>query len=265
MNLPVQIFSADSFWDDFWPVADFRQAYANKTGSFKYALLALGNGNPDKTGLIIVRLFIEALKADEQKFVLGLRFYSYGDLASLDIISLNLSYHRDIIMEHAQRMNWSLVDNVPDSNKFTESHVIPMAFAGGWLDKNGKFFATSTDYGNKLFIWNSNELAMSAAKIVNSGEIAEVHPGLVDLLDFMRKNKNNSYFYERFYSHIINTAVSQYIQIHPQQLGALVAMKVFDRVLRESINPIHAFVEESATGLGREMILRGVAAKFQKR
>lgn len=89
---------------------DFNSAYDCSGSYLRYTAIAEGSnddpGNPDKTALILLRSFIEESSASQQKYIAALRFYNFGEMATLDIVSTQQPYHMEIFISHAKNVGW---------------------------------------------------------------------------------------------------------------------------------------------------------------
>ncbi len=259
----------------YWPVSLFMEAYKhenNLTGCIA-ATLSLDFGNPGKTALVFLRTCIEnserLKKGKNQKYVLVLKFYNFGDLATLDVISLDKSFHRDIAYEHLGKMGWPLSKSGSVS-RFKETIQSPFIFVGGFLDINNegvvRFFGKSGDYGNKISSTESHLICKHVAYacgLRKEGDLAgEIF--INNLLEFMLKFKRKSDFYERFYQDILTNAPSLDQVLTTQQLGALMMMKVADRTIGEEGDGLQIMTEEMVDGFGKFVTVAGVAEHIKR-
>ena len=251
----MEIFREEAVWDNMWPIANFQQAYSKKEGLCKYVVLADGTSEPNSTALMVVRMFLQK-ETKENKYIMGIRFYSFGDLATLDIISLDLPFHRNIIAEHAKKFGWES----PIAN-LDNSHTIPFAFVGGFIEPGPIFVGSSGDYGNNFFGYNSNDVVKSAVSMIN-GETHIPDQFFEFMLNFMKNHRLKHDFYEKIYQDLLDHAAAE--RLHPQHLGSLVTMKALDRAILDGTDFIQALVEETTSGLGRIMFLSNVAKSMKK-
>ena len=90
MNSMTIINDADSL-KEVWTVQTFKERYSGKYSS---QALVVNDQNPEK-GLVTIRAHIEdsaeLQKNGSQKFVIAIRFYSFGDMATVDVVSLPLN------------------------------------------------------------------------------------------------------------------------------------------------------------------------------
>ncbi len=251
--------------ENFWPIALFNRAYSQNNSLRQIVLATLSSqlGNPDKTSLLIFRSFIkkgEKAKED-QKYILALRFYNFGDMATLDLISLNLGFHRQIACEHIEKMNWSFVDQQAD--EFDKTIQTPFLLVGGHLrlvDEKIIFSKTSQDYGNSLFLSDSNAVAEYFLGHDQSGQGENF---VQQLSEFMLANKQRPDFYEQFFSKMLINFSNQG-HFNSQQINSLLTMKVLDRIINEKKEPLGLLTEETTRGFGRYVMLASVADKLKR-
>ncbi len=248
----MEAFFEDKSWEALGAVADFKKHYGGRDGLLKYVILADSKEyNPDTAAALLVRVFLQK-ESRSKKYILGLRFYSYGDLATLDIVALDHPQHKDILAEHSQKLGW--INFGSENDAFS-----PFIVAGGFVNAELEFYGHSLDYGQDIFAWQANEIAAAALRIIDE-EPNATHPAFSFILDFMMKYKNSHDFYEKLYKEASATAV-----LKPHQLSALVSMKVLDRAFINGDNYLDALVEESTTGLGREIFFANLAKVYQKK
>lgn len=260
----------DKDWlNDFWPVKDFSDAYNISGATVNTAAIVSehASSDPDKTSLIILRFFIkrgEKVKKD-QKYIVGLRFYSFGDMATIDLISLDLPWHRDIVHEHAVRMNWSyqLDSELKKVDAFKETYSLPIVVVGAHLkvasDDSVSFFSSSGDFTENLFGCDVNELAGQIAFILglNKEGSKKGKEFLEGLLAFLQRNGLREDFYEN--------VVEQYVgssKFTGQNFAGLITMKVADRQIKENGNPIRILVEEITDGFAKKAMVIAAAQKM---
>jgi hypothetical protein len=257
---------------DFFPIEVFYKNYKEE-GIIKSSIVnAFNLESPDKNALIIFRTFIqksEKAKSD-QKYIIGLRFYSFGDMATIDLISLDKEFHREICYEHLKRMNFPLWgENMEKVDHYQETTRAPVIFTGGHLkildDDSINFFGDSGDYTGKLLFSDCNSLARYICSIsgVNFTQ-GEKEPGknfVEDILKFMFENKQKNDFYQKF---IANLFQKEEIYLNSQNIGALIAMKVIDRHLLGEGELFALTIDEiSAGGLTRDIMLHGIARRMR--
>jgi len=259
----------------YWPVSSFMEAYKrdNHLTGCVAATLSLDPENPNKTALVFLRTCIEnskrLKKGKSQKYVLALKFYNFGDLATLDVISLDKSFHRDVAYEHLKRMGWPLSES--DSvSRFKETVQSPFIFVGGSLDVSNegvvRFFGKSGDYGNKISSVEIHAICkyvVSACGLRKEGDLAG-ETFINNLLKFMLRFKRKSDFYEKFYQDVLTNAPSLDQVFTTQQLGALMMMKVADRTIGEEGDRLQIMTEEVVDGFGKFVTVAGVAEQIKR-
>ena len=255
---------------DCWPIQSFRDAYQDlaKRNITRCFAIAKGDGsdNPDGTSLLFVRLFIEngERAKKDQKYIVGLRFYSFGDMATIDIISLDKPNHRDIVKEHAKRMNW-LLPGLTGVDAFQEAYSMPIFAVGAHLQviAEGELvsFDNSGDFGNNLLGIDVNEVVKQVAFLcgLNKTESEQGENLLGGVLDFMLQNKKKQDFYELLVEHYISGKPTG------QNFGSLLTMKVFDRSLEEGSDDLmKLLVEELTDGFAKRCLLIGAVNRMKK-
>lgn len=253
-----------------WLVETFKSVYKNVPGDHNilkcFALIKKDGGDdPNHTALIIVRMFIQnsdRAKKD-QKYIFGVRFYGFGDLATIDLISLDTGWHRDIVQEHAQKMNWILPE-LQSRDQLRQAYAIPLIAVGAHLNINDlgmiEPFSSSGDLGVNSLGVDVNEIVKhflftSHCSVENSHK---GHDWITDLLDFMLCNKLRRDFYERFVAHHIAGGFTG------QNFGGLLTMKVLDRSLEEDQDFFSLFFEELTDGLANKCMVIGAMHGMKK-
>lgn len=257
-----------------WPIKTFNENYSDKRGIRKSFVLSVVDYEfPERVAPIIVRMFIEnRTKAKtDQKYIIGLRFYSFGEMATIDLISLENDYHREICYEHLKRMNsplWS--NNLEVIDHYSETTRAPFMFAGGHLrvldDTSINFFSDSGDYGKSLFFSNCNSLANYIMTLSGSKYLEQDFSGemfVKFLLEFMYKHKQDRSFYSKLIAELFTQ--ENLADITNQQIGAFMAMKAWDRYLEGDGDMLQLMIDEISGGLSRDIMLQGVARKIRER
>lgn len=265
-------------FEEMWPMASFHEAYQKEptliTGC---SLIASGNltQDPDKSALIIFRAFIENGRSvkNDQKYVLGIRFYSFGDMATIDLISLDRGYHRDMAYEHIQKFDWPIMDDTYQRslNKVQETMHAPFIFVGGHLavgDGNKvALFSDSGDYGGHIFFSNINDIASFVLSTISgvtaTGGNIETGKNIIQgIMDLMDQHKLQPDFYEKLVEYV-NRQPIHGSGFTAQHIGALLMMKVKDRIIRENGDFLSTIVDEMSGGLGRYILISGVAKNIR--
>ena len=260
--------TGDEFTSD-WPYALFKKAYEDlKEGSvLKCATIIHSESEPDNVAPIVVRIFIQngAQMKGCQKYIIGLRFFNFGEMATLDIISLKQPNHKSIVMEHARRMGWSRSEHLQDEN-YRESYLVPMIASGASLKvtPDGKLIPSSEsmDYKGRLFDYNINDITGRIAYYCNMGEETSSVDSdfLSKLVDFMHANKGHELFYERLIEHFPPR------QITGQNISAIVLMKVVDRSIKEpDTNVIKLHTHEMTDGFAKKLLAYIVADQVRSK
>ncbi len=266
--------------EGLWPVASFLEAYKQVNALTACTIASIsaesGNSDPDKVAMIICRTLIEngARAQNDQKYIVGIRFYSYGDMATIDVISLDKAYHKDICFEHLTRLGWPSFDEQTGQsvNKFDETVRSPFLFVGGHLKvKNGThvdFTGASQDYGDNILFSDANAIAAYAASIsgieIGIGDKEKGKAFVQSMLEFMLIQKTKKDFYEQLVQEVSEKTPWKK-SFTAQHMGALIAMKVLDRSIAEGKSTIPILIEElSGGGLARHLLLTGVVKNIKE-
>jgi len=256
----------------FWPINSFIEAY-NKHPKADSALkgcslvaLSTDAGDPDKTAIINLRLFIENSERakNNQKYILGLKFYNFGNLATLDLISLNENYHQEIAGKHLTMLDFPMLSEY--SNKlvknFQDDTLAPILFAGGHLkinsEKRIEFLGSNKYYENSMFFTDSNsigEFIVRACKLGRCDNAFSYGKDFIGrILEFMLVHKSQPEFYEQFIQYVMRYFLDPSI-FNAQQLNAFLMMKAVDRFCNEDKSPTEIMVEELTGGFRRNLTL----------
>jgi hypothetical protein len=260
----MEIMINDPEIESYWPISSFRETYQQVAGKNICKCLAIteDNGRIDPEAIVvIVRLFIEngERARKDQKYVVCLRFYNFGEMATLDIISQDKPNHRDILKDHAIRMNWLSPELSTGANAFAESFKMPAIAVGAHLrvgDSNAIVpFGDSGDFGNNLFGFGANDVTEHIATLCSLGKNnANGLQFVKTLTTFMLQNKERDNFYELFVKHCVASKMSS------QNYAGLLMMKVLDRTVRESSNNLLSILVDELTGeFGGSCIVIGAA------
>jgi hypothetical protein len=199
-------------------------------------------------------------------------------MVTIDVISLDKGFHREICYDHMKRMGWqSWNEQVGKQvNEFNETLQAPIMFTGGHL-KIGQgnhvdFFDSSGDYGNYSFFTDTNAIAAYAASVsgielgIGDKESGEVF--VRELLQFMLENKLKKDFYELLIKEVNMKEVSDSKISNrlftAQQIGSLINMKVEDRVIEEGGSNFLQIMVDEMQNVGRMIMLAGVARRIRK-
>ncbi len=255
-----------------WPIKDFNEVYSEEGIKSLVVATFFDAEFPDKTGMIIFRTFIEKSERarKDQKYIIGLRFYTFGNFATIDLISLDKEFHREICYEHLKKMNFPMWGAyLEEVDYYSETTRAPFVFAGGHLkiseDDSVEFFGDSGDYSGKLLLSDCNSLARYIASVsgIESSKEAESGKAFVKhLLEFMFENKLKREFYQNFVADLY--LQKEEVSLNSQNIGALIAMKVIDRLtMNEGNDFIGLMVEEITDGLPREIMLHSMARRIR--
>lgn len=243
--------------ESFWPVSDFNESYPDKGAIRKSALISLSDKtSSDQTSLVLGRVFIE--KSDRikrrQNYLVGLRFYSLGELVTIDVISVNKGFHREICHEHLQRMkwpSWSRKLNQP-VDYFDNTTYAPFLFSGGCLqfkDDKISFIEGSDNFGKGVFFPSANSLAAyisSLAGIKVAGDKSLGENFVKNILQITHQYKGRENFYEELVQNTFRQNSTMSVSPSSQYLGSLLTMRVLDRSILEGENMLSIMTEEVA-------------------
>ena len=258
--------------EELWPIKLFTQAYSDQ-GIKGCSMVSIGDesGNPDKIALIANRVFIQnsAKAQKDQKYIVGISFYGMGDMATIDVISLDKDFHKEICFEHLKRLGWSSFDEITGKlvDELQETSRSQFLFVGGHLKITGDtivdFTGSSGDYGSTILFSDSNSIAAFAASTcgiqIGQGDIEKGKTFYQELLELMLQFKLKPDFYERLVQASLDKTPEHQKTFTPQHIGALIAMKVIDRSQIEDKDPVMLMMEEMfAGGLSRYIMLSGV-------
>ncbi len=270
--MKIDVTREDQGMANIWPLSNFNQAYDEKDGVRKVVMLSLSSqyGNPDKTAVLIFRLFIENSERlkEGQKYVLALRFYNFGDLVTLDLISLNKAYHRNMASEHILKMNWPPIQE--GSDDLERVYHSPFLFVGAFVqlkDESFIFSSKSQDYGSSVFFADCNEIATYLSSLCNLAvsndkDKVEGKNFLDKILQFILKNKGQNNFYEKFVTNILENQKGAE-GFSSQQISSLLYMKAIDRSLKEKKPFFQIIVDEMSGGFSRNLMLQSITKRLR--
>ena len=263
--------------EDFWLVEAFNKMYIEQPSIKGYALAYLfDDENPKKVATVLMRTFIENghnAKKD-QKYIIGIRFYSFGDMATIDVISLNKGVHKEICYDHLKRIKWPRWNQETNRpvNYLNETARAPFLFVGGHLqvkETGINFFGSSGDYGDKILFSDANSIAAYAASEsgikLETGEKKIGESFVKEILQIMYNHKLKSNFYEELVKNIFQRNSDKKITFTAQHIGALITMKVADRMISEGKDILTATVDEiSGHSIGRAIMFSNIERKLKK-
>lgn len=262
-----------------WPVKSFLGAYPDQNEISACAIMAMSENfeNADKTAVLVLRTFIknQTKAKEDQKFIIGIRFYNFGDIATIDLISLEDGFHKEICYEHLKRMNWPVLAKTmnQDIDYFDENTLAPFLIIGGHLivkDDQLNFSGSSGDFGHNIFLGESNSIAEYVATTcglnVNQNNESAGEKFIADILSIMHKHKTKKDFYQLMVKEIYELKGEKFPRLTSQQIGGLTMMKVLDRIENEgSTNLMQLMVEEivDSTSIGKSVLINTVARKVR--
>ncbi len=195
-------------------------------------------------------------------------------MATIDVISADKGFHKNIAFDHIKRNNWPTYSDmdgrVPDETG--ETMRAPFVVVGGHLQINPEekvnFFDSSGDYGSDIFFSDSNSIAAYVASAcgldVEQADKAKGELFVADLLTFMKENKLKEDFYEKFVEFVFEKNDDGGQKFTGQHMGSLITMKAADRAIKEEKSIIETTVDEvSGGGLSRFLMLSTLASKLR--
>ncbi len=238
-----------------WPLNDFNKAYKKK-GIVLFSEIK----NRDKS--FFIRFFIPSLKPESRKYIMALRFYNFGELATIDFVSLNnLCKYRHIACQHMKNIAWPINPSSGESvmlNGFQDSCQIPYFLAGGILIRGHNFYNVEDDegvYGNSILGFNVSDISnfifsnTLEERILRGSKILGLN-FFTDILSLMSENGSQLDFYENLFDHYCLKG----FKFNPQNIGAILAMKAKDRSRREEGDFLNIICEEASMGIGAHII-----------
>lgn len=229
---------------------------------------------PENTAVMLVRIAVSDLEgklSEERKYVLLQTFYDEGDLATIDIVRLPLGFHKEIVKEYLTKV---LTEDL--SRQLIPLHDGRSRYltAGGYFESNGKkirFHGASSDFSNKLSVYDVNDIASYLAaesglfETVESVNIFKGKEYIERCLEIMCNYKLRPDFYSQLVDLYLSENVRTGQGIGSHLLYSLTTMKSIDKALKEGKDITQVLVEESAEGIGREMLITGVAERLRKK
>ena len=257
LQIQIQVMKGQEI-ENLWPVSNFNESYPDKGAIRKSALISLSDrANSDQVSLALGRVFIE--KSDRikrrQNYLVGLRFYSLGELVTVDVISVNKEFHREICHEHLQRMkwpSWSRKLNQP-VDYFDNTTYAPFLFSGGCLqlkdDNKINFIEGSDSFGKGVFFPSANSLAAYISSLVGikvAGDKSLGENFVRNILQITHQHKGRENFYEELVQNTFQQNSVMSASPSSQYLGSFLTMKALDRSIFEGENMLSIMTEEAA-------------------
>ncbi len=271
-----QIMNDPSELKGFWPVDVFNKMYREQPSIKGCAIASLFDDQDlEKVAVVLMRTFIENgdRAKEDQKYVVGIHFSSFGDMAIIDVISHDKEYHKEICYDHIKRMGWPSFNEEMNRpvNYFDETTRAPFMLTGGHLKTKKRkvsFFGTSGDYGDKILFSDSNSIAAYAAFAsgieLGLGEKEIGESFVKEILQIMYNHKLKVSFYEELVKDIFQRSSDENIALTSQHIGALVTMKIADRMISEEKDMLSVTVDEVfGGGIGRAVMLASLARKLR--
>lgn len=224
------------------------------------------NIDPYNIATVLIRIALSDLEgklSKERKYVILQTYYDEGDLTTIDIVRLPLNTHKEIVKEYLEKILPNQISRqiLPLDNGYSR-----FLTAGGFIKGNNneiEFYGSSGDFSNEFSIFNVNDISSYLVK--ESDLFSEVKPKnyekgkeyIEKCLDIMCKYKLTSEFYSQL--------VDFYLQ-NPKPLShifySLILMKSIDKAIKENKDIIQIIIEETADGIGKEMVIKGLSKKI---
>jgi hypothetical protein len=209
-------------WKDMWPLESFEKfcnSYRNSydKSDHNFVLITDSDINEVKVDKIsaLIRIYIKK-NVERQKYILALRFYSFGEFATVDIISTDWDNHAEIIEGYSRCMEpgWYQINNTP-----------PFICVGGFMQPDQTFVGKSVGYGNNCFGWSSNDIANSALSMTQP-KYDVPNDFFEFILGFMKKHKQQPGFYEKTYREMVKRSPND--SHNQSHLSSLLSMQDWD-------------------------------------
>ena len=250
-----------------WTSSQFTNVYA---GPHTGTAIAINGDDPEK-GLITLRSHIkntQCLGETSQKFIIAIRFYSFGDMATIDVISLPKEFHKNIFAEHIKNLNWTYGQN--ESADSDKNYHAPFICIGGHmsLDEDDYLIPSgaSHDYGNDFCGSIAEDIAAYVLRVCNinvdGGDVEKGAECIHNLMGLMESHKQQPDFYERFLDQ--RTDLIGNTKIHPQALSALTHMQAWDTCIAEEIDMMTALIRSMSGGVATYAMLQGIQQQMLK-
>ncbi len=254
----------------------FHQAYTNQPNIISGIRGIFSSENITmQSGGILLRMMLN-ITQPKQKYVICIQFNDLGDNAIINLISMYSSRHKNIVKQFYDKLETTLLENFYDIdfhgillrsmsdnqtnqwkifNHYEEWPIChQVMIAGGEMifsNNNISFTGESTDFTDKIFGVNANELATEIYRIINLkddlGQVpnstSSAFEQLQDWLKLLDESQGVDGFYEKFATSCPCPGVTS------QQTKALCNMKVNDRIIYGGDDPTQASIEELNTGL----------------
>lgn len=277
MTPNMVLFQNPSELEGLWTVDSFNTIYPETEALKGCAIASLATdskGNPDTTALVTLRTFIQNgdRAKGSKKYVVGVRFCGFGDMAMIDVISLDKGFHKNIAFEHLKRQDWPMLGEEMGKpvDHFDETTRAPFVVVGGHLNVDQKnaisFSGASQDYGGTILFSDSNAIAAYVASVcgleVIEGDKEKGKAFVSDLLEIMLQHKLKPDFYEQLIEEVFQRANDTNRVFTTQHISALMTMKAFDRAISENKSMMQTMIDELG-GFARYFILASMAQKMK--
>ena len=271
----------DTVYSNYEPIREFRKIYPNGLVGCSIITVEDKQSSPGEVGVAIIRMFVENGKQakQDQKYVVGVRFRNFGDMAIIDVISLDLAYHRDIATRHLENLGWPTLNSVESKNKFEDSYSIPFMFVGGHLCVNDEnkiaFSENNSDYGRNIFFSDISSIASYAAMTCEidlqkePDKNGEGEKFVKEILEFMLNNKLKKGFYELLSVNELEKLRMSGKKTNDfftgQNLSGLMMMKATDRQITEGGDITKILTNEISEGFAKHMLIARAADMIKRK
>ncbi len=203
----------------------------------KYVAVSLADKN-GKIASVVLRCLIETNEKDSinQNYIVGLRFYDFGKIATIDFISSSEKDHNRICFNHLKAMRWPIINGrrTNSANYFDEETISPLVFCCGSLSRRYEFGILANRNEQILFL-KSFDLAYYCLFLNELAEPIdqEENDPIQELLEFMLDFSDEGYYERVIEETFVNTPIGQKV-LSEQQLGSILMMKSIDWLENEN-------------------------------
>jgi len=232
----------------------------------------------ENTGLIHVRALlgdVNEKKSSVNKYVLLQSYYNQGDLSTIDLVKLPKKMHQEIAEEYLTKILKPELSHefLPHKSKNLSKNLSRFLIGGGYAKiKNDSisFEGSSGDFGNHYSPHSVNDISaylIDQAGLYNKIKSTNKEKGreyIERVLDTMANYKHKKEFYSKLVDLYVKENVREDISVHPHILASLAMMKAYDRAKNKGISLLQAIIEETTDGIGREIMMAGLAERLKK-
>lgn len=221
--------------------------------------------DPDNVALTAVNMVFDPSYSESNKnYVLMHTFTGWGDMSLLGFVKLK-GDHKDIAESYANNI---LTQDILAHDGLNGNYS-RFIIAGGYMGEDGgnadfsSFKGRSESFGGNMGIYNANDIAAFLATTSGLNQVSNRENDVVKgeeyiqrSLDIMKKHKLKDDFHSNLVDFYIMEPLKNGMRVSAEDIGSLIKMKVFDRVLSENVSYDQATVEELARedGLSKEIM-----------